>query len=144
FEFTLSALDRTGALQEKRYTVLVNRVLSGDASLQQLAFAPELLAELFTGQLSLHGVVAYEQDQVKLIALPREEGATLQVVSNGQTIESDVDGTYVLPLHVGGNTVQVTVTAENGVDNRTYTVRIERLASRNATLSALEAEPLTL
>lgn len=144
FEFKLSAPDSSGIPQERSYTVLVNRERSDDASLQHLALIPELLADRFAGQLTLQGSVAYEQEQVELIARTAHAGATVQVASNGHTVVPGARGAYAVPLDVGSNTVQVVVTAENGTSARTYMVEVERQASRNASLSALEAEPLTL
>ncbi|MEF2248001.1 cadherin-like beta sandwich domain-containing protein [Paenibacillus sp. IITD108] len=139
-DFTLSATDRNGDLMQSRYTVNVNRVMSDDASLQQLAFTPDLLTEHFTGQSTLQGEVLHEQDKVQLLATTAHDGATMQVLSNGQIVPPGPDRSYSVPLQVGSNTVQINVTAENGVDTSAYTVQIERLASRNSTLASLQAD----
>ncbi len=143
---TLTARDHQGELRQKNYTVSVNRALSDNADLQQLAFTPELLTGgNFAGQTTMQGELHYEQNKVELYARPVDAGAKMQVYSDGQLLQPGTrEDMYEVPLRVGINTVQVRVIAENGLNSRTYTVEIQRHASRNASLSALNAESVTM
>jgi hypothetical protein len=125
-EVTVTAQDGTTV---RTYTVDVTRGRNTDASLSGLSLTGGVaLSPAFDAvTLNYTSTVAYGQSGIQVIPLADATttvtvgvyGGTPETVGNGQT-------SSLLPLSVGLNTIEVTVTAQDGTTFRTYTVDITR------------------
>ena len=100
------------------YTITVTRgvaALSGDATLSSLSVSAVTLIPAFSPDIASYmSTVAYSISGVVIKAEANNEKAT-------------VSGAGTKDLNIGGNTFDITVTAENGATN-TYTINITREA----------------
>jgi surface protein len=111
------------------YTVAVTRAASSDATLSALALSQGSLSPSFTsGTLAYTASVAHSVSS--LIVTPTTNDANATATVNGASPATPVT------LAVGGTTVTVQVTAQDG-STQSYTVAVTRAASSDATLSAL-------
>jgi gliding motility-associated-like protein len=127
---------------KQTYTITANRAYSDNAS-ADLTISPK--ATLVKTSSTITEVyysanVAPEVTSVTLSAIPRNSGATMQF--NGSVLETDSE-TAPITLNVSGPTVlqDIVVTAENGVNTRTYHVTINRPGSNVANLTSLKLTP---
>ena len=110
------------------YTLNVKRALSTDANLKLLAPNRSTLSPNFQTNVLMYTTTA-DEEFIDLTALPRDDGATVEG-ANGS-------GVVRYPLEVGANTIDVRVTAEDGVTTKVYTVVVTRLVGVNAQLAQL-------
>ncbi|NOU62558.1 hypothetical protein GC096_00670 [Paenibacillus sp. LMG 31461] len=130
-EVTVTAQDGTTI---QTYTVDVTRERNTDASLSGLsltggaAISPTFLSSM----LNYASAVAYSQSSIQVTPVA-DATATVVVKVNGGTPEAVDSGqpSSSLPLNVGVNTIEVTVTAQDGTTTQTYTVNVTRLAETN-------------
>jgi gliding motility-associated-like protein len=127
---------------KQTYTITANRAYSDNAS-ADLTISPK--ATLVKTSSTITEVyytcnVAAEVTSVTLSAIPRNLGATMQF--NGMVLETD-SATAPITLNVTGPTVMqdLVVTAENGVNTRTYHVTVNRPGSNVANLTSLKLTP---
>lgn len=125
--FTVTATD-TGApanTGSASFTLQIQPPPASDnAELADLVTSAGQLEPAFDpGILSYEIGVAYEVDTFTATPTATDPGATIEV--NGQVVAS---GTASRPvaLVVGSNSVQIVVTAEDGVTTRTYTLTVQR------------------
>jgi sugar lactone lactonase YvrE len=98
--------------------------LSGDAALAGLTLSSGALSPAFTaGTLSYSTSVANGVDSLTLMLTLRDSHASVTV--NGKPASN---GQAVVQLKVGGNPVEVVVTAQDGTTTRTYKVVVNREA----------------
>ncbi|MFD2671715.1 cadherin-like beta sandwich domain-containing protein [Marinicrinis sediminis] len=116
---------------------------SDHAELSALAISEGTLSPSFAEDITSYTAdVANSVDHVTVTAAVYDSNATLKV--NGTTATSGMS-TSAIPLNVGDNTITVTVTAEDGITTKDYTVVVKRAAlSTNAELSALAISAGTL
>ena len=108
------------------YTLAVTRAASTDATLKSLSLSGvtlspdfDLMAMTYTGNVG--GDVA----STTVSAMPTHEMAT-------------VSGTGAMNLAAGANTIEVTVTAEDGMTTMTYTVNVARAVVETVTETVVE------
>jgi len=123
----------------KSYTVVVTRLkgISHNADLSSLTISEGTLAPVFHPN-----TLAYTAEVPNTISslsvTPTAAGVGAHITVNGAAVVSGTQSP-ALTLNVGPNTVTITVTAQDEVTTRTYTVLVTRLAapSTNADLSSL-------
>lgn len=110
------------------YTLNIKRAPSTDANLRSLVPRRGTLSPSFRSDVLIYTMTA-DEGFVDLVALPRHEGATVTGANNSNVVH--------YPLDVGENTIDVEVTAEDGVTKKIYTIVVTRLVGVNAQLSQL-------
>ena len=134
---TIALSSQTGG--ETTYTVTVTRLLSSDNNLSALTVVPGPLSPAFASDQPTYTVdVATTVTSVTIAATKSDPDAVISgdVPNDGQaTIQLGGPGT--------SRNVSITVTAPNGT-SKTYSVTINRAASSNNNLSALNVTPGTL
>jgi len=124
----LTALDYSFCVPTVAYVEVVK---STDATLSALSIEGVEISPAFDAATeSYTATVPYETEKVTVAATTNDANAT-------------VVGTGEKALVVGANTIEVTVTAEDGTTTKTYTIVVERAAyipSSNATLKSLSIE----
>ncbi|MBX3010841.1 MAG: cadherin-like beta sandwich domain-containing protein [Caldilineaceae bacterium] len=132
----------------KSYTTTVTRYISNDATLIDLELSEGELSPTFdSGTTSYTATVNYAYPSVAVTPTLSGVAATYVVTvtpSGGSPVVCTGDP-LDCPLEVGENTIEVTVTAEDGSTVQTYTVVVTRQpAATDATLSDLELSEGTL
>jgi|GEM_PF-6169579 len=126
----------------KIYTVTVTRKASSNANLSGLSISQGTLSPTFAA-----GTTAYSATVANTITsmtvTPRVEDGTATVKVNGTTVVSGT-ASGAISLALDNNTITVTVTAQDGVTVRTYTLTVTRLRSNNAYLSGLYLDNVDL
>ncbi|TFF37117.1 cadherin-like beta sandwich domain-containing protein [Mucilaginibacter psychrotolerans] len=118
----------------KTYTVSINRAASSDATLAGLTVSAGTLSPGFTSANGAYTLTVANSDNAITIT-PTQNEANASIKVNGNTVVSGSASTAI-PLIVGGNTVTVVVTAQDG-STKTYTINVSRPASSNADLANL-------
>ena len=117
------------------YTVTVTRAGSADASLSGLSLSGVTLTPAFeAGVTAYTATVAFDIESVTVAAVANDPKAQVGVTPG------DADPQRLgrqVKLAVGGNTVTVDVTSEDGNSKTRYTLQITRLESANARLKSL-------
>ncbi|MDE0195010.1 MAG: cadherin-like beta sandwich domain-containing protein, partial [bacterium] len=126
------------AVASRTYTLIVTRarLLGADAALSALALAdpfddsPVPLTPAFDpATLAYSAAVSNAVDRITLKPEAADALATVAVLDDGDNAltdaDADADG-FQADLAVGANTLKVTVTAEDGTDERTYTLTVSR------------------
>jgi|GEM_PF-125238 len=126
----------------KTYTVTVTRQAQGtDATLSGISTSGFSLSPSFASNTTSYtGTVPYTTNKIYTIPTLNDPNATATI--NGATFQ----GTQVYQLlNVGANTVNIVVTAQDGVTKKTYTIVITRQApGTDATLSGITTGSYTL
>ena len=125
----------------KQYTLTVNRTAPvNNISLSDLSITPGTLAR-GSGTDTFTAKVSNSTGSIKLKAAISNPTATLKL--NGQAL---AQSTYsdAVSLNVGVNTINLEVTAQDGVTKRNITVLVTRAASSNVTLSDIALSSGTL
>jgi hypothetical protein len=131
--FTVTAAD---GVAQKLYKVSVYRP-SSVTTLSALTLSSGTLSPAFSpGTPGYSASVANAVTAITVGATATDSAATVRV--NGFSPGASI------PLAIGGNTITVQVTAQDGVTRGTYTVTVTRAASSVATLSALTLSSGTL
>ena len=100
---------------------LATRLSSNDSTLSALTLSGTDFGTFDPATTSYAASVAYSVAQATVTPTLNDDGASYAVHLDGV---ADDDG--VVPLAVGGNTITVEVTAENGINTSTYTVTVNR------------------
>lgn len=109
---------------KKTYTVTVTRAASGNADLSNLELSDGALSPAFdAGQTSYTTSVANSVYSLSVTSTVYDPQATIKV--NGSSATSGMPS-QPIPLNVGANPIQVTVTAADGQATKTYTVTVNR------------------
>ncbi|QYR21492.1 cadherin-like beta sandwich domain-containing protein [Paenibacillus sp. sptzw28] len=120
---------------QKLYTVTVTRPPSSNAELSGLSLSQGTLSPAFSsGTQSYGATVANSTTSVTVTPTSAEPNATVTV--NGQTVASGT-ASAAIPLSVGDNLINVTVTAQDGTTKKTYTLTVTRAPSNSADLTYL-------
>jgi|GEM_PF-1451387 len=111
-------------VSKNAYTVVVTRAPSANANLSKLALSTGTLSPAFaSGALNYQVSVGGGITSVKIIPVTSDVHATVKV--NGTTVASGA-ASGDIPLMMGANTIQVGVTAQDGVTEKTYTITVKR------------------
>ncbi|MBW5448843.1 DNRLRE domain-containing protein [Cohnella sp. CFH 77786] len=120
---------------QKLYTITIYRAPSNSAELNGLSLSRGTLSPAFSSGTQLYGAtVANSVTSVTVTPTVAEPNATVTV--NGQSVASG-SASGAIPLIVGDNPINVTVTAQDGATKKTYTIKVTRTASSNADLTDL-------
>jgi YD repeat-containing protein/predicted outer membrane repeat protein len=127
FDIVVTAEDGTTTTT---YKVTIVRAASSDASLRNLTVSSGTLS--FDAETTSYTVnVANNVTSIDVTGTANHDGATVEGNVTNKTLD------------VGDNPVSITVTAEDGVTTRTYTVTVHRF-SNDATLSSLTLSSIIL
>lgn len=120
----------------KTYTLIVNRAAaSTNANLSGLAISQGTLTPTFaSGTTSYSANVSNATTSITLTPTVADSTATVTV--NGTAVTSG-NASGSIALAVGSNTINTTVTAQDGTTTKSYVVTVNREASSNANLSDL-------
>ena len=122
------------------YTVTVTRGGSADATLSALSLSGVTLTPVFASGTTAYTASVVNSVTETTVTATVAVGASYEVKLNGVT---DQEG--VVPLAIGaGNVIAVVVTAQDGETTQTYSVRVTRAGSSEASLSALSLSRMTL
>jgi gliding motility-associated-like protein len=123
---------------KKEYQIVATVAPSSNADLHILALSPgvSLTPVVSAASLFYTATVPNATAKVGLNYLTAEVDASVALNANGVNIFPNSDGTPI-DLQVGANVITLTITAEDGVTKKVYTVTITRLASANSDLASL-------
>jgi hypothetical protein len=110
--------------------------LSTDANLSSLALSSGTLSPAFASATTNYTAsVANETTSITVTPTRAQANATIQARVNGGAYASVSSGSAsaALALNEGSNTVDVLVTAQDGVTTKTYTVTVTRMAAPTVT-----------
>ena len=113
------------------YNITVNRAKNNDATLSELSVTEGTLTPAFSPE-----VLEYTVDVANDVT-------TISVTATVNDTNASVTGTGEHALEAGDNTLEITVTAQDGTV-QTYTIVVNRAKSSDATLSALSVTQGTL
>jgi gliding motility-associated-like protein len=125
----------------KTYSVSVKKSGSSNANLDLLRLSPTTPITFTTvgsANENFTATVAANVNTVTLTAKSIEPNAVIKI--NGVTVASNT-ASGPISLVTGENTINVLVTAQNGVTTRTYSVKITKLANNIASLNNLVLDP---
>ena len=129
-QVTVTAQD---GITQKVYSIVVTRQASSNADLSGLALSAGTLSPAFSS-----GVLAYSATVANSVA----SLTVTPALSDSTATVTSITGTS--GFVVGPNTIQVTVTAQDGVTQKVYSVAVTREFGGNADLSALALSSGTL
>jgi len=127
-------------IDSRTYTVTVHRAASDDSTLSALSVTANSVAhpvDLNTPPYTVN--VATNVTTVDVSATKSDPNAVMAIGS--ETFPAGIASGSVLDIPIGApgsdTPISIIVTAQNGVDSKTYTVTVHRAASDDSTLSAL-------
>ena len=123
------------------YSVVVNRAASSNANLNSLNLSSGTLSPIFT-QATTNYTASVSSTTSSITVTPVTSDATATVQVNGNAVTSG-SASQAVPLVIGTNTVNVTVTAQDGTV-QTYAVIVTRANSSNNYLADLSLSSGTL
>lgn len=121
----------------KDYTITVTRAAatSTNANLSSLSISSGTLAPTFASATTNYSANV-SNATTSITLTPTVADSTATVTVNGTTVTSG-NASGSIPLAVGSNTINTTVTAQDGTTTKSYVVTVTRAASSNANLSNL-------
>jgi len=121
------------------YTITVTRGGSSNANLSALVLNPGIKNPAFTSETTSYTAnVANAVTATTVTPTTGDQNATVTV--DGTPVASETPSGPIM-LNLGPNTINVTVTAQDGSTTKTYTVIVTRAKSTNANLSMLQLNP---
>lgn len=115
---------------QKTYTVIVTRGARANADLINLALSSGSLDPAFTGsETGYNATVENDVNSLTVTPTAADPNAALSV---NDTAVASAGTSPSIPLKVGNNRIQVTVTAEDGVTAKTYTIQVTRKAASSS------------
>ncbi|TAF98378.1 MAG: hypothetical protein EAZ47_00450, partial [Bacteroidetes bacterium] len=117
------------ATSTKVYTITVIRAASTNADLSALTTTAGSLTPSFAAATTAYTAsVANATTSVTVTPTVADATATMQVQVNGGAFTSVTSGSASgnLALNVGSNTINITVTAQDGITTKTYTITVTR------------------
>jgi len=136
---TQAAVAGVNAQATQTYTLTV---LSTNAALSNLAMSGVTLSPTFSATTYTY-TSSVASSVTSLTVTPTVAQANATVTVNGTLVTSG-SASSSISLAVGTNTITVVVTAQDGVTTKTYTTTVTRVASSDATLSAMTISSGTL
>ncbi|MBJ7427349.1 MAG: cadherin-like beta sandwich domain-containing protein, partial [Bacteroidia bacterium] len=121
-------------------------LLSGNANLSALTISSGTLSPTFAASTTSYTAsVSNSTASITVTPTRSDANATIQARVNGGSYSTVTSGSAsgALSLNVGSNTIDVLVTAHNGLTTQAYTITVTRI-STDATLSALTISSGTL
>ncbi|MGE5701753.1 MAG: Ig-like domain-containing protein, partial [Clostridia bacterium] len=128
---TVKAEDGT---TQKPYTITVTRAASSNADLNSLTISQGSLTPAFSSATAAY-TASVANTVTSLNVTPTVADSTATVKVNGNSVTSGSASS--VPLTVGSNTITVTVTAQDGSTQKSYTIDVNRARSSNADLGNL-------
>ncbi len=119
----------------KTYSTIVTRAASNNADLSSFALSSGSLSPSFTANtLTYTASVVNATASITLTPTVAEANAIIQVRVNNGTYSTVSSGSAsgALSLNVGSNTIDITVTAQDGTSIKTYTTTITRAGAGNS------------
>lgn len=108
------------------YPYLVDVPMENNAELDSLSITEGTLSPTFSKDIDVYEVsVPNSTDELRVTAIARSENASISI--NGVTTS-----TRAVQLATGNNTIEIIVTAENGVTTNIYTINIARAAATSS------------
>ena len=135
---TITVTASEGATRD--YTLTINRTGSDNANLRDLTsdgISLGLAPDWFILRTTINMTVGRTVQRLTLAAIPAHASASVSY--SPADADPDADG-HQVDLQAGANTVEATVTAENGFTTKTYTITINVTGGTNADLSDLAIE----
>ena len=135
---TITVTAPEGATRD--YTLTINRTGSDNANLRDLTSdgtSSGLAPDWFILHTTVNYTVGRTVQRLTLAAIPAHASASVSY--SPADADPDTEG-YQVDLQAGANTVEATVTAENGFTVKTYTITINVTGGTNADLSDLTIE----
>jgi uncharacterized membrane protein len=132
FNIVVNAAD---GVTSQTYKITVNRLPSINSVLTSLVVSTGTLSPSFSAT-ELSYTMAVPFGTTSMTVTPTAAEVTSTIAVNGITTTSGA-ASGVLSLATGANTINVVVTAQDGVTKSTYKVTVTRAAGNNAELSAL-------
>ena len=141
---TIVVTAQTGGTNQA-YTVAIERLASSDAGLAELQIVGEsgsikLIPEFSTTRTEYMGTVPGDV-AVSINTAATHSKATIQIAKAGSQPTPPMRGQARRRIELNQattTTIMITVTAQDGVNTATYTVKLKRLQSSDATLRSLE------
>jgi len=124
-------------ITKKTYSINVTRTApSTNASLTSIKTNPVTTLTTVPGPdfRDYTTSVSNATSSITVTATLQDPTATLKI--NGKAMASGV-ASPAIPLNVGDNTITILVTAQDGITKKTYSIKITRAPSANASLTAL-------
>jgi gliding motility-associated-like protein len=125
----------------KTYSITVNRTGSSNAALTSIGIDPVAALSVATGTASVNyqASVSFGVSSVRVKAIAQQLDAVIRV--NGTVVNS---GDYSDPIVLGGasTVINVLITAQDGVNTKTYSITVNRTGSNNAALTAIGIDPV--
>ncbi|MES2727901.1 MAG: cadherin-like beta sandwich domain-containing protein, partial [Bacteroidota bacterium] len=117
---------------------IYNGPVSTNANLNGITLSSGSLAPVFMSNIILY-TASTVASSVTVIPTKVETNATIQIRVNGGTYDIVTSGSpsTSLSLNMGSNTVDIKVTAQDGITIKIYSITINRLLSVNAKLSSI-------
>lgn len=109
----------------KIYSLIINK-LSDTAHLKTFEVEGYDLTPSFNKNTTSYALHVTSGAAVTLLIEPEETGATMKFEANGDSQVTTSGATVILPIEVGLNTYNFKVTAENKIDQKTYSLFIDR------------------
>ena len=125
------------------YNVTVTRAPSSNADLSSLSVSEGTLDSDFSSNTTTYEVAVANSVESITFTPTAVEPETTIINVDGTPVPSGVPSDPVI-LGVGANTIDIVVTAEDGITTKTYTVTVIRALSSNADLSNLLVSEGTL
>ncbi|MDR2084811.1 MAG: cadherin-like beta sandwich domain-containing protein [Bacteroidales bacterium] len=130
--FTIQVTAEDGTTT-KNYTINVYRNQNSDATLSGITVSQGTLTPTFNSSTTNY-----------LLNVPNEI-STITITGTANNSNATVAGNVTnAPISVGKNIFVITVTAENGINTKNYTIEVDRTASADATLSSIVLSEGTL
>lgn len=124
----------------KIYVLTIYRSLSTNANLSSLNISPGVLSPIFSGSVTSFSTTV-SNTTASIIVSPVASDMNATVKINGNVL-TGTGGT--IPLNSGQNSVNIIVTAQDGITTKVYDLTVYRLLSSNASLSSLSLSEGTL
>ena len=125
--FTLRVTDDGGLYDEDRTSVTVAApdevVLSSDATLSSLTLSGIYIGTFSSGTTSYSASVGHSVSSTTVRATPNHDGASVTIADSNSVSYGAVSP---ISLSTGSNSIRVTVTAEDAVTTKIYTVTVTR------------------
>ncbi|MFY7964512.1 MAG: beta strand repeat-containing protein, partial [Chitinophagaceae bacterium] len=115
----------------KTYTITVTRAPSSDANINSLTISSASLVPTFSGNTTNYsGSVHNAITSITVTPYSSNSSSTIQIRFNGGSYFSALSGSpsSSLNLNVGSNTLELRVTAQNGITIKTYLISLIREA----------------
>ena len=133
---TISVVVTAQNASTKTYTISITREASSNADLSAFTLSSGTFSPSFAASTTSYTAsVSNATSSITVTPTRSDANASIQVRVNGGTYVTVVSGVVSgsLPLNVGNNTIDVSVTAQDGTTIKTYTITVSRCAPSSST-----------